>query len=828
MDTNSLARFARRTICPVYWMSVLLCALCSCSNEENTSLSAFGHVSFDVSVIPDTVNLNGRKITLFMESADGQYSHTWDDYRDFSLLEGFYSGKYSAKAVLGLEGAEGYGCECYIGTSDFEIVDNQLTVVRLECTLSQAKVKATAAEGLLARYPSAGLLLHTEGASYVDVEFGRATPALVTPGSTAIFVHLADTDGNDITIDTGIDIPTSANASYDISADIADGVLSVSVGDRTIGISLDEALLDSDAPEVLCAGFSSNVPVYLTEGVPAESRLQMNVQSSGALRSVMLTAVGQNATVSTLPDECDILTDSGSYVNMGLSVERTDDRNITLDFTGLLENLSVLQKVSDMCFMLQAVDVLGRASNVAVLKVSIQAVEMSVVNVSKAMLGRNVASVTLEFNVSQVEGSDFTVVLDDKTTPDVEPLEIISTEMSTDKNHMTINFRVPDGISSLPVRIDYMGIPKVALEIERELPDFNISVDAFATTVVVDIVAPTDAETSAITKYARIMAGGKEMAVLSRDTEKGYLYCTGFEPNKTYVLECVVLKNVAPKTTRISTEKATQVPDGSFEDVTDLIKYDAFPSGGTYSATSFPIFNQQNFVDFNVKWPRSNWASINEKTFCLSAEMHNTWYMQPSAAVDFDNYAAGTKSIRMSSVGWSLHGTEIPPYVQPVDGFASYNANYPAIDNISAGYLFLGSYSFNPSDRTEVSTEGIKFDSRPSYLNGFFKYTPDEGNPSDRGWVRIELVNDSPSGETIVLGSGYMEFAYAPDFRTFNIPITYTTYNVPATRLKILFCSSVYSEGLSFDDPRVPVSPDIPNSRYIGSTLWIDNLSFSY
>ncbi|MDE6692541.1 MAG: DUF4493 domain-containing protein [Muribaculaceae bacterium] len=801
----------------------MLCA--SCSNEENSSPEALGHVSFDVSVTPDTVNIDGKRISLTMMSSDGRYSHTWDDYRDFSVIEGFYAGEYQAKAVLGQEGSEGYDCECYIGISDFSVADNQHSFVQLVCSLSQAKLKSEASESLLQRFPEAYVVVHTVGASYVDVDFDNPRPAFVTPGVTSVLLCLSNSGQDEITIDTGMSFSTQADEDYTVSATLTGDVLSVSAAGQSAEMVIGEAMLDSAPPVVSCQGFHDGEPVYLTEGFPSESAIVMDVDAPVPLSRLTLTSVGAEGTLSDLPAECNLLDKPQTLLDMGLVVDRKSDRSVSVDFSGLLENLSV-RTVSDMCFLLQASDVLGRASRVAALKVSITGVEMTLVDKTPAVLGDNIASVTLHVNADRVEGSDFSVVLDDRTTADVEPLEIISTSMTADKN-MVIEFAVPEGISSLPVRIDYMDKPKLAVDIQRELPEYSFSIDAFATTIVAGISASTPQQTAAITKYARIFAGNKEMAILSRDVERGYLYCAGFDADHRYDVRCVVLKDGKGKSLSIRTEVAEQVPDGSFEDVTGLISYAGFPSGGTYSATSFPIFNQQNFVDYDVRWPRNNWASINDKTFCLSADMHNTWYMQPSSAVDFDFFVAGSKSIKMTSVGWSLHGSEIEPYVQPVDAFESYNANYPPIDNISAGYLFLGNYSFNPDDRTEVITEGVKFTSRPSSLNGYFKYSPDDGDPSDRGWVRVQVIGDGSGGETVI-GEGYMEFPYAPDFRSFNIPISYTTYYTPATRLKILFCSSVFSDGLSFDDPEVPVTADIPNSRYIGSSLWVDNLSFSY
>lgn len=808
-----------------FWYA--LCLLCSCSNEVNTSVETLGHVVFNISVMPDTVDTDGRNISLSMVSSDGKYSHTWPDYRDFPVIEGFYSGRYCAKAVLGHEGAEGYRCECYVGTADFEISDNKLSNVDLVCSLSQARLRAVADDAFRERFPMSRIITHTAGAGYVDVMFDEEDAALVTPGVTSVIICLNDLENSIIKLDSGLSLSTSADGEYLIDIGLSDDIISVASGNDKVEIQIDPGIFESSPPNVYCRGFVSGSAVNLTEGFPAESSIVMDVESIVALSEVTITSQFSGGASAELPVECDLLNDCKEYVEHGLALERDGDGHLSIDFTHLLESLSVGDH-SEICFMVQAVDIFGRVSNVACLKVVIKGVEMSVISTTKAIVGIDTASVTLKFNVPEVEGGDFELFLDDRTTPDVEPLEILSTSMSLSESLLTIGFRVPEGVSSVPLRIDFLGKPRLAVDIQRDVPEFSFSVDAFATTVLANVSAPTQAEVSAITKYARIIVGGKEMAVIERDIEQGSLYCSGFMPSRSYEVECRVLKDVTPKSCRIRTESSLPVPDGDFEDVMDLIDYKSFPSGGRYSSTSFPIFNQQNFVDFNVRWPRKNWASINDKTFCLDASTYNTWYMQPSSMIDFDFFVSGSKSMKLSSVGWSLEGGEIPPYVQPLDAFDRYNANYPPLDNISAGYLFLGDYSFVSSDRTEVYTEGVKFASRPSSLNGYFKYNPDEGNPSDRGWVRVELINDGANGETTVIGSAYMEFPYAPDFRSFNIPITYDMYYTPATRLKILFCSSVYSDALTFDDPEVPVTADIPNSRYIGSTLWIDNLSFSY
>lgn len=233
-------------------------------------------------------------------------------------------------------------------------------------------------------------------------------------------------------------------------------------------------------------------------------------------------------------------------------------------------------------------------------------------------------------------------------------------------------------------------------------------------------------------------------------------------------------------------------------------------------------------MDVDVYWPKKHWANTNEKTFCRNAAQHNTWYMQPSAATDYEYFISGSKSIRISSVGWSLNGLPIEPFVQSMGNFLPYNPNCPVKDNVSAGYLFLGDYSFDAKTSTEVFNEGLNFGSRPSSLNGYFKFAADVNNPWDKGMVKAEVINVDASGKETVLASSSMEFSNAPDFRSFNLPFDYKVFFLPATKIKVRFCSSSLAVGGALSDALVPVSVDLKNSRFIGSQLWIDNLSLSY
>ncbi|MDE6396099.1 MAG: PCMD domain-containing protein, partial [Muribaculaceae bacterium] len=187
------------------------------------------------------------------------------------------------------------------------------------------------------------------------------------------------------------------------------------------------------------------------------------------------------------------------------------------------------------------------------------------------------------------------------------------------------------------------------------------------------------------------------------------------------------------------------------------------------------------------------------------------------------------KSMMIESVGWDPDGEAIPDWVpQPGSGAVRHSEAVPHVSHRSAGRLFLGKYTFNSSTMTEVYNEGVPFSSRPSSLNGFYKYSPDAGDQTDHGKVTIELVRrDATTTETIIAAGEYV-FGSCPDFKSFNVPLVYQRYDLHPTHLKIMFISSVEADEVPIDDDNVPVTPNTEKGAYIGSILWIDNLSFTY
>lgn len=797
----------------------------SCSSHENASPVGLGLANFHVNVAEiDGLPTHGDfKLTLM--TADSAYSKTWTSLDDINALEPYQTGAYSVSASYGDAKSEGYGCQAYAGTTLFEITDAVNADINIECTLAQAMIQASIEPTSAAPYRIAGVQFHTKGHRYLAVEPGQPSPLLIAPGETVCFVDISNGDGSTIRIKPNLTISTEAATLYKAKASIsAANMLTIECNAAKDEMVIDQGLFDGEGPSIATEGFTSGEVLSLREGYGIAAPVAITARASAGLKALSLTSIASQGVLNSIPGDINLLDAAPSILPQGIEVTRNEDGSAKVDFTRLLEGLTVSGN-SEVSFIMQARDMLDRISAECLLNVEIRSLDFSIESIEGAVIGQNVASVTLALNTDEAEAQDFSIMLEDDEH--MSETEITRAEIDKAAKTLRLWFRVPEGIDEQKCCIYYMGLPKSSFIAPRIAPEYAISVDAFASSAIVTIIAPDPAIRSAVTKYASVFANGKETAVDTRVPHKGIIHAIGLQPSTAYTFAVRIFDGDNAPEAKISTEAAASLPDGDFEDATEAYNYKHIPSGGIFSNTIFPIYNMQNYIDFLVYWPNKHWASVNAKTLCRTTSNNNSWYIQPSSMLDYESYVSGSKSVRLTSTGWSLSGGEIPPYVQTPEGYLPYNANVPAQDHAAAGKLFLGSYKFDAATMAETYEEGIKFTSRPSSLNGFYKYIPDKTNMTDAGIVTIEIINDE-NGLRTVLAKASMPLRSSPDFVTFNLPIKYDVLGVKATRLCLMFATSDKIGSIADEDANVPVTPDASAARYSGSTLWIDNLSFSY
>lgn len=800
-------------------------AVAACANEQTAVSTDNGHISVDVTVdariamadgsvftVPDTSLPVTQDLSLTLTAADGK-SHTWPQLRQYDDSESFLSGAYTVTVDNGaMRPRMG-------GSAQVIVTGGQRTTAAITCAVQDALIRATVTDtgnGMLR-----GIRVHSPGDGYPEV-FANISNDIYINGGTQSYYAVLSRDNDTIVLELPVSTSVAAAHGTLCTFEQEGNVITADVGGKQTAVDVPDNIFDAEAPVITAYGFTPGGVLTVEEGITLRQPVTMTVTSGRALQALTLTTVSPAVSLLDLPEDIDLLHPTDEIRQMLDAADfrmssNDDNTRIVLDFTGVLETMASLFS-STSTFTIMARDKAGVCSQPTTLAVSTHPVSFTVPGITGAAIGVNRATVTLESNNSNIERSDVSISTDTGI-----PCPIVDWHNSGN-GQVAVTFVVPEGDATVSATISYLGLPRANVNVMRTAPDFGILVDPYATVAEVRIAVDNDSVRRAVTRYSNITINGIRAPVVGRNFDNGAIYVTGLTPDKKYTVGAEVAG--VTKTANFKTEKATSPPHGSFAEWRVSIDDKKLPSGGRYSTSDVSIVNRQNYQDVYVQWPQESWANNNEKTYYKGSLNRNTWYMQPSAKI-VNRGEGDTKAIMLASVGWDHDGEAIPDYVQMAGEYVPYSRNIPKVTHRSAGRLWLGSYSYNADTYTEEIRQGVPFTSRPSALNGYFRYIPDIQTINDQGYVQVRLVHREGGQETTV-AEGYMEFATTPDYRTFSVPLSYVHYGLLPTHLCIMFCSTTQTGTQAYEDSHVPVTalPELGIMR--GSTLWVSQLTFSY
>lgn len=827
-------------------VSVCLC-LTGCFSFEPISYTGQGFfypsvsydntfVTVDGTVTDAPGNLSSESyppVSMTLTCIESGASHTWPDLRDFDVLDGYNPGDYRVQMSCAVDAHYDLVADTVVYISSY-FPNRHNLILRPSKSLLEISSVTKGEE-----YEIDSLVVHSiTSGDYSILQVGGSESAFISPDNVE-FVGRIVRKSDQKVLNLVLSKPFSLKRGWRYNADvILDGSdIDISIGNVTGGRTVNDALFDSPEPSVTDVGFVSGEAFSVTEGVPLTHPVRMEITSGFPLEHIYITAVspivgiikGEEQTLA----EADLLNLTPAQADFiaktKLDFTLSDDgMNAVIDFAKAIESVSSLSTARST-FIVWAVDEYGRASMPSQLDVDTRAVDFEVVSVDHAVFGLNEGGVRLRPGLPGVEVADLKFVTE---MADKRYLCPIQESRLTDDGCIDLRFTLPEGSDSyetLKIDVEYMSLPRTAFDIKRIVPQFSVEPDAYATSARLTVSATDGRVANALVSLLSFYNGTERCAVLSRDTVNNVITVNGLSPSTRYGLSARLPKMATDLIrTSFTTEAALPIPDGDFEDaVLSVLKYPGLPSGGRYAISPIDVANRQNKVNIDEPWLKKHWSSVNGRTFCMSASNPNTWYMQPSSQVVYDA-KSGSKAMKIMSVGWDLNGPAIPDYV-PEQAYPvpTYSLVVPEVAHRSAGRLFLGKYTFDARSMTEILEEGTPFTSRPSSLNGFYKFQPDETVTSDRGSVRVALVNRYQGKDTVV-AEGYMEFTASPDYTAFNVPIKYYLKDVKPTHLCILFMSSSRGDTVAVDDVDVPVTAFPERGAMQGSILWVDNLSFTY
>lgn len=835
---------------------VIALGVVSCENNDAPSSTGSGSVTLSLNVDYEIIsrsNLQGRSgdaipqpedFAITMTSQDGTYSQQWESLAQFPQDESVKIGTYTISASYGDINDEGFEKPFYYGETGFQVTEAATSNVEVTCALANTMVSISYTDAFKGFFADYSTELHSEGGAYITYSKDETRPVYLKPGKISMTISLTKQNGISATFQPADIANAQPQCHYRITLDVnggdmGNGQLIVkfddTVASEDITIDLSDELMSSPAPEIVTEGFSNGEMIKITEGIAPSTPVKAFINARAGLSEVTLSTQSPSLIDAGFPAEIELMsaTDQQKALlsEMGLAVTglwNKPDQMANIDFTQLLTNIKATGAVNDeSVFIIVAKDKYSKVNEPVSLKVSTTPVDITPTASAKSVIGCDKASISMSSTIALSSANIKLRVSDDDAIWHDVAVESVK---KNDDNIYTLNFTLPQGVCDSYVKVLYNNVLKCQVTITRVSPDYSIEVDAFANKAAIKINAESEDMTKVITRNVSIYANGSEPAILDRDLSRGIVLVSGLNPSTSYQFKTTMMKgNPLPTYSneiRTTTETIGAVPDGSFEDMKECINRTLL-SGGKYSETHMAIYNQQNRTLVEVSTPKEYWATVNAKTFCESASNQNTWYMQPSAMMVQDAMS-GTKAMRLISVAWDTNGEDIASYAQEQGGeYVEYNKNIPYISHRSAGKLFLGSYTFDPKTGTESYDEGVKFTSRPSALNGYFKYTPCSSQLSDKGIVIVSVVNKSNEVET-QLAHGELLFAGNSDYTAFSVPLTYENFAVKATHVKIMFASSQNIGTIEQETANVVTTANPQLAASTGSELWIDKLTFSY
>lgn len=772
---------------------------------------------------------------LTMRSADGKYAHTWDNADDFPAKQYFFTGDYILSATSGNIMIEGFDTPSFAGDTEVHISDYAENMATLTLSLANSLVKIDFTEAAVATFNKVSALVHTVGGLYHKYSSDEKRFLCLKPGYTEVVLDIELSDGRKVNYPAYAVKDARAATLYMLTVDCNDtpagDKVTVTGPEGVRDVVLTDTFINSETP-VITASWEASVIYDLPEGDIPESRYVAHVSGAAPLSSIILSSLSLPLAEDGFPAEVDLLNLSPAEASLlhDFGLDFTVSRaGGDIEYTRLLGHLVYLTPESAISSMsLIAVSADGKSSLPMTLNVRSTPVEIAVGKIYPVTMGVNQARVDITCEASGFM-QHVEIEIKDPATGLWRKVEDVSIDPKGDGMY-TLTFGVGTGSRPVEARVLYCEEIRATMSVPRVMPPFSIEVDAYATMAGVRVVPEDPDMLKAIATQTRVYINGQEAPLYLQQHDRGIFSVIGLAPNTTYVFKATMMSGVenpvfTPEVT-VTTEGIPQLPNSDFEDRQNGVKYADLPSGGKYSQTVVEIFNWQHSTSIDQEVPKQ-WANTNAKTFSMASDIHNTWYMQPSVALTRDPVFSQSFAVELASVAFDPHGKPIPNYTQTGMPYIDYSPIVPEIACRAAGKLFLGQYSFDPATMAESYSEGIAWNSRPSSLNGYYRYIPCDDDRSDCGLAIVEVLGES-GGREVVIASGTGRLTLASGYTAFSVPLNYSMFGVKARRIKVMFSSSSHIGSIEEESRSVITVPNAQSATSVGGRLWIDNITLAY
>ncbi|MDE5796855.1 MAG: hypothetical protein K2H75_07065, partial [Muribaculaceae bacterium] len=460
-------------------------------------------------------------------------------------------------------------------------------------------------------------------------------------------------------------IPVEAGHKYRVNYEVYDG----EVGEAQLKISFDDTLESEDVvinlaeelfevapPVVHPDGFTNEQLFEMLEGAIIDHPLQFDVFASGGMASCVLEFTKLQGDYIPPFGTAVELVNAGETVQQQLSEAGVR----CLGFFHNPDRMGVID-VTDFCRTLpqghyeisvRVTDKHGNINERVYFGISTEPVEISAV-AAPVQIGATTADVTITYNGTPPTGpgnNPFTFEVQGDLG--YRPVDIISingadyTRASEARDYVYRITLPENSTDKIGVRIFYNNKERVNTTVEVEVPEYGMTIDAFANRVYVRIDG-LDAQTVAgMYRYMKFDVNDVVLSAdaVNYDSATGFIELSGLTPNTSCTLKSLVF-DTERASAQFSTEPAQDVPNGDFSQTEQTINLTDVQVGGQYRVSPVDYTLKSSIV---VEEP-VGWASVNAKTAYVHAANKNTCFIVPSTM-------AQNNEVTLRSVAYDHNG----------------------------------------------------------------------------------------------------------------------------------------------------------------------------
>lgn len=857
--------------------ATLLLMATGCSEETTLAGSDdIGYISLDLDFDPAPLNAAASKasssragaadvtiddLTLALTSIDKDNATETFTVSEFGDSHRTATGRYTLEAYYGTSGNEDWDAPYYHGSQELTVQNEKSTPVSLSVSLANSIIDIEYTEAFTTYLTDFNTTVTTASANEFTWAADETRELYVNPGQVIISVAFTKPNGKSATAQLD---PISAEARHryrvTVDADYQKETLNLSFDDTVTETEVEIDISDANlpllapAPTVLTDGFTAGETISTISGAAYSSPLTATIAARGNIASAVLSTTSAYLTSKGWPATVD-LANAGSaqtvMESLGLSTRGFSGTKSVfgiIDFAGVIPNIRYVDGADNTTtFSLTVTDEQGKSTETELFSVSVGQLVFVVLDSEITEDGK--ATVTVRYNgASPLNDLTFSA-LNDRGIVTALPITSVTSGSEADTYTVNLESDLISLNSSLVTTAKANG-SDADIEFTMVVPSLRIVEDetnAFATHAYTTVRFTND-EAAAAKENVTIeistdggstyspapstIEGESTNGRSSRDIDAtsgtAVYHITGLTASTTYRFRAT-LNDEPSRSSSLTTEDATQLPDAGFDEWTSEKKGDYQYLWKVNDGSVWGTLNDLTISEFGSgsgNGLSTGGCAYKATSGTIPANSRSTKTTDEggllgtstsadgntigNATLHSDKQYKGTNAALIRTVGWGDGNT--------ASGLIS-GQHFGTCENKTVGELYLGNYN-------NGSVYGYSFSSRPKSISFYYHYDVVSSGNGDYGTADVSIFDNDGT----IIANTSKQLTETSAYTLVEMNIDYSNMSKKASSISIVFKSSGNSDALAENTSfwRCPGVKNVSGGEYVGSELYIDDIVLNY